>query len=279
MKNPMVLDLGVLPEHIPPQILEQTGNFPEAYAAFCKELLTGLKGYIPAIRVHFAEFALIGGLGVEILRDVLSHAKEQGYYIFLDGIEALSPVSAERNAYWLFGMNTLWEFNGLIISAYAGSDVLKPYIDRITESGRELFVIARTSNKSATEIQDLLTGSRLAHMAVADIVNRFAPQFVGKLGYSSVGIVAAASAAESLRTLRGKFKDLFFLLDGLDYPNANAKNCSYAFDKLGHGAAVCAGTSVTAAWQEERAPEDYVSCAVRSAERLKKNLSRYITIL
>ncbi len=279
MKNPLILDLGVLPEHIPPQLLEQTGNYSEAYGVFCKELLAGLKAHVPAVRLHFGEFALMGGLGVEILRDVLSHAKAQGYYVLLDGIDTLSPISAERNAHWLFGEGVYWEFDGLILSAYAGSDVMRPYIDRMEASGKDLFVVARTSNKTAIEIQDLLSGSRLAHMAMADIVNRYAPPFVGKCGYSSVGLVAGASSAESLRTLRPKFKNLFFLLDGFDYPNANAKNCSFAFDKLGHGAAACAGTSITAAWQEEKEPEDYVACAVRSAERLKRNLGRYITVL
>ena len=278
-KNPLAIDFGVLQEHIPPQLLEKSGSFLEAYGIFCKELLFGLKDIVPAVRFHFVDFAIMGGLGVEILRDVLSFAKSQGYYIFLDGIEALSPMSAQRNADALFGENVLCAFDALIVTAYPGSDVIRPYTERIKSSGKDLFVVARTSNKTAVEIQDLLSGSRLTHMAMADIANRFASPFVGKCGYSSLGLVAAASSADSLRSLRGKFKDMFYLLDGCDYPNANAKNCSYAFDKLGHGAVACAGISVTAAWREEREPEDYVACAARSADRLKKNLNRYITIL
>ena len=72
---------------------------------------------------------------------------------------------------------------------------------------------------------------------------------------------------------------MFLLLDGYDYPNANAKNCSFAFDKLGHGAAACAGVSVTAAWMEEDSENTYVTLAVEAAERMKKNLTRYVTIL
>ena len=73
---------------------------------------------------------------------------------------------------------------------------------------------------------------------------------------------------------------MFLLVDGLDYPSGNAKNCSHAFDRFGYGAAVCAGPSVTAAWKEnETDGHDYVDFAVLAAERMKKNITRYITIL
>jgi len=73
---------------------------------------------------------------------------------------------------------------------------------------------------------------------------------------------------------------MFLMIDGFDYSGANAKNCSYAFDKLGHGAIACAGGMITAAWKEEKAAEeDAVVLAAQAAERMKKNLTRYVTIL
>ena len=141
-------------------------------------------------------------------------------------------------------------------------------------------MVVRTANKSAPELQDLLSGTRLVHAAAADHVNRYGGDTLGKFGYTRVGILAAASAAESLRSLRAKYPKLFFLLDGYDYPNSNAKNCSYAFDKFGHGAAACGGRSILCAWKEaENGEEQWLSHAVAAAERMKKNLTRYITVL
>ena len=70
----------------------------------------------------------------------------------------------------------------------------------------------------------------------------------------------------------------WLLVEGLEVPGANAKNCSYAFDKMGYGALVCAGTSILGAWQE-REDGDYIAAAKDAAERLKRNLTRYVTIL
>jgi len=279
-KNPSVVDFGVLPEQIPPHLLESEGSFLPAYQRFCAELLAGLSGLVPAVRFSFSSFALYGGEGLAVLSNVLHIAKEKGYYIILDAPEMLSAQSAEAASDLLCNDACNWYFDGILCASYIGSDGLRPYIDKLKSNDKAVFAVVRTSNKTAPELQDLLTGSRLVHLAKADTVNRFAEAFVGRCGYSRVAVMAAAASADSLRTLRAKYKNIFLLLDGYDYPNANAKNCSFAFDKLGHGAAACAGTTVTAAWKmEESDGWQYVEQAVAAAERMKKNLTRYVTVL
>lgn len=277
MKNPTVVNFSMLPEHIPGQIADTTVGFLQAKEQYCLELLAGLQDTVPAVRFSFASYALAGAEGLESLNRILRKAKELGYYVLLEGVEALSSQDAESFAKQLLDIGNPFYFDGLILSSYIGSDGLKPYLPLLKDTGKDLFVVVRTANKTATELQDLLTGTRLMHMAKADIVNRFTQPLVGRCGYSQLAVMAGASSAESLRALREKYKEIFLLLDGCDYPNANAKNCSYAFDKLGHGAAACAGLSILAAWQETEG--DYIELAVQAAQRLKKNLTRYINIL
>ena len=276
VKNPIVVDLAVFPDQLPPYLMESEGDYPKAYAHFCRDLLLGLKGAVPAVRFSFAFFALMGAEGLALMPKLLTSAKELGYYVLLDGMDSLSVPMAENGARYLMEMAC----DGIILSSYIGSDGIKPYVKWLKDSGKSVFVVLRTANKSAPELQDLMTGSRFVYMAGAQTVSYLGESLVGKSGYSQVGGVAAASSADCLKQLRSKHKNLFLLLDGYDYPNSNAKNCSYAFDKLGHGAAACAGISVTGAWKEEQSAEnEYVACALRAVERIKKNLNRYITVL
>lgn len=279
MKNPAVVNFSVLPEHIPAHILTAAGDLVKARQVFCMELLEGLNETVPAVRFSFPAFALSGAEGLASLTQLLCKARELGYYVFLDGVEALSTQDAGQFADIMMGDNEQFAFDGLILSSYIGSDGLKPYLPHLKNTGKDLFVVVRTANRTATELQDLLTGTRLMHMANADMVNRFVQPLEGRSGYSQLAVMAAASSADSLRSLREKYKNIFLLLDGYDYPNANAKNCSYAFDPLGHGAAACAGLSIIAAWKESGDENAYVSLAVEAAQRLKKNITRYITIL
>lgn len=275
-KNPSVLELGISLSELPPQF-EHTAA---GYADFCRELLAGLKGMVPAVRVGFGAFALLGAEGMEALVQTLKFATEQGYYVLLDAPEILSVQAAKNTAEALLGENGAYACDGVVISGYLGSDVIKPFLPYCKNGKKDIFVVVRTANKSAPELQDLLAGSRLVHIAAADHVNRYGSETAGKFGYTRVGVLAAASSAEALRTLRGKYPKLFLLLDGYDYPNSNAKNCSYAFDKFGHGAAACAGLSISCAWkQAESDGQDFVDYALTAAERMKKNLTRYVTVL
>ncbi len=275
-KNPSVLELGLPVSDLPPQFAQNA----EGYAHFCRTLLEGMKGFLPAVRVSFSAFALLGHDGLYHLSETLKYAAEQGYYVLLDAPEVLSPASAKMTADAIFGDGSLYPCDGLVVSTYLGSDVIKPFLPYCKKAKKDLFVIARTANKSAPELQDLLAGTRLVHAAAADHVNRYGADTAGKFGYTNVGIVAAASSAESLRNLRSKYSRLFLLLDGYDYPNANAKNCSNAFDKYGHGAAACGGIGITCAWKAaDTDGKDYLEQAKLAAERMKKNLTRYVTVL
>lgn len=280
LKSPLVVDFGLKQDGIPAYLLEEAGTTLGAYTRFCRELMAGLTGQVPALRFSFGAFALLGPEGLKALSELLQEAAAKGFYVLLDGPEILSPWSADRTAETIFGQESPYPCDGLIISPYIGSDAVKPFVSYCKEQKKDLFAIVRSPNKTAAELQDLLTGTRLVHTATADILNRYGEPIFGRCGYSRIGALVSAGSPESLRSLRGKYNRMFLLVDGLDYPSGNAKNCSYAFDRFGYGAAVCVGPSVTAAWKEaETDGRDYVILAVQSAERIKKNLSRYFTIL
>ncbi len=280
LKNPTMVELAPVPKELPHQVLAAAPDGASACCLFCRELLAALKGIVPAVRFSFTAFTVLGTQGLAALTECLNYARECGYYVLLDSPELLSPRMAETVARTVFGEGSDYPCDGLVIPGYLGSDIIKPFLPYCKDHKKDIFVVARTANKSAPELQDLLAGSRLVHGAAADHVNRYGNGTQGKSGYTRVGILAGASSAESLRALRSKYPKLFLLLDGADYPNANARNCSYAFDKFGHGAVAVVGTSVTNAWaQTESDGSDFAACALAAAERMKKNLTRYTTVL
>lgn len=275
LKNPSMVDFSMNDECIPPHILQEEGSELSACVRVCRELMEGLKGIVPAVRYSFGDFALMGGL--EQLSALLKEAAELGYYVLLDAPDCHSPWSAERTAETIFG-GTQYPCDGLVISPYIGSDGIKPFV-KYCRNDKDLFVVLRSPNKSAAELQDLLTGSRLVNAAAADIVNRFSESIVSKCGYSRIGAAVSAGSTNSIRSIRTAYKGMYLLVDGLDYPSGNHKNCSHAFDRMGYGAVVSAGPSITAAWKENEESADYVECAKQAALRMQKNLLRYITIL
>lgn len=277
LKVPIVLEIGTtkqLPEHL----LEQEGSLLGALGRFCRELLETMAGKVPAVRFRLARFALMGTEGLTLLTQLLAEAKAKGYYVMLDLPEALTPWDAEDAAAAMH--SGLWPCDGVVVSGFAGSDCWKPYVQAMQENDLDLFAVVRTGNKSAAELQDLLTGGRLVHLAAADIVNRLGQGMYGRCGYSRVAALAGPGATDALRVLRERYPKLFLLVEHYDYSNLSLKKCAQAFDRFGHGAAICVGRRISDAWIEaETDGYDYLQQASLALERMKKNLAGIMPVL
>ena len=81
LKNPSMIDLALKPELLPAHLLEEEGNAVAAYGRFCRELMDGLKGIVPALRLPFGDITLLGPEGLALLSDLLKEAKEMGFLI------------------------------------------------------------------------------------------------------------------------------------------------------------------------------------------------------
>ena len=280
MKNPIVLDMTVPKEQIPPHLLAQEGNYLRAYGRFCMELMEGLRREVAAVRYSYSLFSLMGTEGLSWLSKLCNKADSLGYYVFLDVPDMKTHSQSAIFADLILDELFPFCFDGLIVSAYMGSDGFCSYLPMLNPRDKDLFVLLRTPNKSAAQLQDLMTGGRVVHTAMADELVRAGKNLIGKCGYSKVGGVAAAVSPGSLQQLRSKYKNLFLFVDGYEIPVGNTKNCVLAFDRLGHGAAICVGSYVTNAWQAEAFPgTEYIECAKEAVAKLKSNITRYITIL
>lgn len=279
-KSVLMVDLSVAADTIPPHLLEASQDTAAAALTMGREMMAELKGRVPALRFRFASYALLGFNGLSVLSQLLKKAASMGFYTVLDAPEFYSLDGAETVAAGLWGQGSVYPCNALIVSSYLGTDAIKTFLPYCINDKKDLYVVVRTANRSASELQDLLAGSRTVHMAAADYVNRYGAETVGKFGYTNVGIFASASNPDSLKNLRLKYPKLFILTDGLDNPGVYGKNCSYAADKLGHGMVVSVGRTVTGAWKnQETDGSDYIEQATAAIEKYQKNLNRFITVL
>lgn len=275
LRNPSALTVAPTLDALPPAYLAEFDSPVLAMGEYCVKALEALKGLIPAVKVSFGAFSLLGPEGLVQLKRVLDTARELGFYVILDWQRQEDEASAKAAAKLIFSGNQ-WNCDGVVLCCYAGSGSVKPYI---TEAGREkkdVFVVLKTGGKSGSELQDLQTGGRTVYTAAADLLSRWGDQALERCGYSRVAAAGSASHSRSLQTLREKYPKLFLLVDGLEAGNANARNASFAFDNMGYGALVC--SNLLTAWIEN--PEnDPVEEVVAAAQRMKRNITTYVTVL
>ena len=94
LKNPSMVELMLPLAALPPRYAHDAVGYGE----FCRDLLGGLKGIVPAVRLSFGAFALLGGEGLQELAQTLNAARNMGYYTVLDAPELLSPTAAQITA-------------------------------------------------------------------------------------------------------------------------------------------------------------------------------------
>lgn len=296
LKNPMIVGLDPTPELIPPAMLDaasaEKGKTPDgmalAYLRFCCGMLDALKGVVPGVKVQSACFTALGHAGLAAMEEVLAYAQKLKYYVLIETMRSDVSHIAGLTAQSVFGGLNIGEetwfpypCDGLVVNGYLGSDGIRPYLPYLSgENPKNLFVVVRSSNRSAPEVQDLISGDRNIFTAMADLTLRWnGEELFGKCGYGEVGAVVGASSPRAMQELRRRYDTLFFLVPGYGPQGGFVKYMGYAFDRLGHGAAITASRAILGAWKQEDFPDDYQEAARQSVEKLKKLLETYVTVL
>ena len=275
LRNPSALTIAPTLDALPPSYLAEYESPIQGMGAYCRKALEALKGQLPAVKVSFGAFSLLGPEGLTELQRVLDAAKELGYYVILDWQRQEDEASAKAAAKLILS-GGLWKCDAVVLSCYPGSGSVKPYILEANKEKKDVYVVLKTAGKSGSELQDLQTGGRTVYTAAADLLARWGDQTMERCGYSRVAAVGSASHSRSLQLLREKYPKLFLLVDGLEAGNANARNASFAFDNLGGGALVCC--NLLTAWIENPA-NDPIEEVVAAAQLMKRNVTTYVTVL
>ena len=191
----------------------------EDFSMACLEMA---RGRVAAIKPQAAFFEAQGPDGMHVLARLGRAAIDAGVLVIMDAKrnDIGSTNAAYANA-WI-GHDAPFPSDALTVNAYLGLDTLDPLLARADQQGAGLFVLTRTSNPGAGDLQDLeIDGAPLFHHLAAGLAPLAAAR-VGEGGLSSLGIVAGATWPEEARTLRQILPSAPFLVPGFGAQGAGA---------------------------------------------------------
>ena len=295
LKNPTVAGLDPRIEYVPAHLQEESfaqfGQTLEGAAdaiwKFNQGLIDALCDVVPAVKPQSAYYENLGWRGMAVMEKTIQYAKEKGLYVIADikrgDIGSTAAAYAEA---WL-GVTKVGETECPVFDAdcvtlngYMGSDAIKPFLDQCVARNKSAFVLAKTSNPSSMELQDMVAGDRVVYTVMGDLIERWGKDTAGKYGYNALGAVVGATHPSVLKELRRRLERTFFLVPGYGAQGGTAADVRYAFDELGRGAIVNASRSIMCAWQKTgKEGMDYQEAARDAAIRMRDELKRYITIL
>ena len=292
--NPTVAGLDARVEYVPPHILKKHTDrlgetleaAAEAIGEFDRGLIDALCDIVPAVKPQAAYFEMLGWRGMKVMEDVMAYAKSKGLYVIAD--IKRGDIGTTATAYaegWLgttqVGSSALPSFNAdcVTLNGYMGSDAINPFLKECVAHNKSAFVLAKTSNPSSADLQDMMAGDRVIYTVMGDLIEQWGKGTEGSCGYQALGAVVGATHPAVLKELRERLPKTFFLVPGYGAQGGTAEDVRNAFDDLGRGAIINASRSIMCAWKKTgKDGVDYQEAARAAAEKMRDELKENITV-
>jgi orotidine-5'-phosphate decarboxylase len=290
-----------------PEPVKAGGDPPTAFRLFGTRVIEAVQDIAVAVKPQVAFFERYGWRGMETFEALCRLARERG--IIVIGDLKRGDIGSTAEAYaegWLGEKGVL---DAMTVNPYLGADSLEPFVNVARENGRGLFVLVRTSNPSARDVQDLRAAGELAperdrgvfevvlrrnrrwlcgedqtqplyplYRRVGELVQQWGEGDLGECGYSLLGAVVGATYPEEAGELRKALPTVPFLVPGYGAQGGSAADVAPAFDADGLGAVVNSSRGVIFAHSKEpyasQFGEERFDEAVRAAaEAARENIA------
>jgi orotidine-5'-phosphate decarboxylase len=230
-------------------------NTAEAVTHHCRAAIVAAGPACVAVKLQLACFERLGAPGWDALERTVAIARDHGLLVIADGKRGDVPVTAEAYAQGLVGETPgpYGPVPGLGVDAFTanpllGRDSLEPLLDAARAAGAGCFVLVRTSNPGAAELQD--EGDPPLHERLARMVDELGAGGEGDCGLSFVGAVTGATEPRLLGRLRELMPRTIFLLPGVGAQGGSVEELAPAFAPHPAAGLVTASRSIVNAFQE-----------------------------
>ncbi|EOD01300.1 orotidine-5'-phosphate decarboxylase [Caldisalinibacter kiritimatiensis] len=262
-KNPSVVGLDPRIEFVPQFIKDKytemykTENKSAAYAMleYNKFIIDAIKDIVPCVKPQIAFYEAYGIEGLEVFKETVKYAKENGLLVLADVKRGDIGSTAKAYAQAYLG-GCFIEVDSITVNPYLGEDSITPFTE-YCDLNKGIFILAKTSNKSSEDLQDLISEDKRIYEIVAEHIKKWGEKYIGDNGYSSVGAVIGATYPEVMKRLREVMKNAYFLVPGYGAQGGTALDVVHSFNEDGLGAIINSSRGIIAAHLKDKYKDKY----------------------
>jgi orotidine-5'-phosphate decarboxylase len=192
------VDASKLPPHL-------KGDPATQCFAFMRDIVDATSDTAAAYKPNSAFFEALGGQGPFVLHELIAHIHRVAPSVPVI-VDAKRADIANSNAGTVAFLFEFLEADAATVHPYLGHEALRPFLD---QAGKGIFVLCRTSNPGAGELQDLEVGGEPLFLHLANLVGS-AWNYNG-----NCGLVVGATYPNELSTIRARVPTLPLLIPGV----------------------------------------------------------------
>lgn len=245
--------------------------YDEPMLPFARAIIEATQDLVCAYKPNLGFYLAEGAAGIVALERIVRLIPPD-IPIILDGKMSDMGVSAEAYARGAFEQ---FKADAVTLSPYMGSDSIRPYLKY---EDRGVFVLARTSNEQAGELQNLEVEARpamddqregLKMLRLYEKITLFANRWHAD-GPGACGLVVGATAPEEMQRIRELGPDLPFLIPGVGAQGGDLEPAmQFGKTSEGLGPVINASRSVIYASRKEDFAEAARTAALKLVEEMR----------
>jgi len=265
------LGLDTSPAYIPEDFSRGFATDADAVFAFNKKIIDATADVVACYKAQIAYYEALGLAGLEAYKKTLAYVKSVGQISIAD--VKRGDISATAEMYARAHFTGDFEADFVTLNPYLGLDSLEPYERYFASGEKGCFVLLRTSNPGAKDIQYLDTADgRKVYEVVAEKIQSFGEKYIGARGYSAVGAVMGATNREEGRRLREMCGTTFLLIPGFGAQGGTAGDVALYLQDGNGGVANSSRGILTAYKKIDGGGEKFAECARTEAVEMNEKI-------
>lgn len=237
----------------------------EFYINILKEM--NIRNLYPAIiKPNIAYFEQYGFSGLNALKSIISQYKSSGIPTLLDAKRGDIGKTSTAYAKSVF---EFWDSDAVTIAPYMGTDSVEPFIEWC-EKEKGVYILCRTSNKGAVDLQDLKVDGVPVYRKLAENIIRWHKPGVGAV----VGATYLDELEEISRFFVDSKKEVSLLIPGVGSQGGSAGEVVEVLRKTKNDILIHrinSSSGINYAYIEKNT-SDYAKAAVDALENLNKEI-------
>ena len=209
-------------DYIPNYIKEKHEKLSDVIFEYNKTIIDATSDIVAIYKPQIAYYEANGLEGLIAYQRTLRYIKEKGL-LSIGDVKRGDIVSTAKE-YAKAHFKGEFEADFITLNPYMGMDSITPYLDYLKTGEKGVFVLLRTSNEGAKDIECLDYNGEALYFKVGDELKKFADELTSECGYSPLGFVVGATHSEEAKKIRERYKNIFFLLPGYGAQGAKAED-------------------------------------------------------
>ncbi|WBB33986.1 orotidine-5'-phosphate decarboxylase [Parvimonas micra] len=209
-------------DYIPNYIKQKHEKISDIIFEYNKAIIDATSDIVAIYKPQIAYYEANGLEGLIAYQRTLRYIKEKG--LLSIGDVKRGDIASTAKEYAKAHFKGEFEADFITLNPYMGMDSITPYLDYLKTGEKGVFVLLRTSNEGAKDIECLDYNGEALYFQVGDELKKFADELTSECGYSPLGFVVGATHSEEAKKIRERYKNIFFLLPGYGAQGAKAED-------------------------------------------------------